>query len=543
MKVEVAHAARGEHQPRAVAAPRSTKVSQSKPNTAAASAGWNVLFTLWSSIISLVLTPWLIDSLGTGHYGIMLLMWSFTGVLGIMNLGLGEATLRFVAFHYGRNDLCAINRVIGSTLAIYLAISVVVSTSLVILAPVVAGMFAVAEEDRSLVITLVRLAAAIFALGIVGRAVGAIPAALQRYDITTKLNIAQSLLTFGGYTAFLALGLKVFYFIAWDVVVLGILLATHVAVAKHLLPGIVVWPRASRPALRELFGYSIYTFLGYLFYCFHRESAKLLVGGVLGPAGVSFLGVPDNLSQRVHGVVQSAGETLLPRFSAADDGSETAELFWTSTWLAACVAVTVFVPFVIVLPDFLRLWVGSEFAERSGHLGQLVALSYIAQSIFVPASTLARGNGKPAIVTFVVLLSGAIMFVAGIALIPRFGLDGAGFAYLAASIPSAAGTIYIASSYFRETACRGLFRVMLGPVFVGCLAFGIAAAGKNAVGTLNWAELIIMAMLTSMMTALMLLAVEESIGRQTSRSRLLLAKISLPVSIQMRRLRFPDARE
>jgi O-antigen/teichoic acid export membrane protein len=113
--------------------------SNSKPKSAAVNAGWNVFFTLWTSATSLILTPWLVRRLGTDSYGILLLIWSLTGLLGIMNLGLGEATLRYVALYYAKNDLRAINRVVGSTLTIYLAVALAISSVLLVWASHVAG--------------------------------------------------------------------------------------------------------------------------------------------------------------------------------------------------------------------------------------------------------------------------------------------------------------------------------------------------------------------------------------------------------------------
>jgi O-antigen/teichoic acid export membrane protein len=168
----------------------------------------------------------------------------------------------------------------------------------------------------------------------------------------------------------------------------------------------------------------VWSFFTYVFHTMHREAAKLLTGGYLGPTGVSFIGVPDSLSQRVHGLVASAGETLLPRFSATGDKRQAMTLFWNATWVATFVTVTVFVPYSVLLPDFLRLWIDSDFAGRAAFAGQLVALSYVTQSIFVPAATLARGSGRPGIVTAVILVCGLTMLLTGYFLIPTLGLAG-----------------------------------------------------------------------------------------------------------------------
>jgi O-antigen/teichoic acid export membrane protein len=494
-------------------------------------AGWNVFFTLWSTAISLILTPWLVSHLGLDYYGILLLIWSLTGVLGIMNLGLGEATLRYIALYYAKNDMPAINRVVQSTLAIYLTASVAMSAVLVLAAPVVAGFFSVADDDRPLVLTLIRLTAVVVTLGILTRTVGAVPAALQRYDVTTKINMAHSIVRFGGYMLLLALGLGVFHLVLWDAMTLLAMLTTQVVIARRLLPGLVFRPHISRSSARELLGYSVWSFLTYVFHTMHREASKLLTGSYLGPAGVSFIGVPDSLSQRVHGLVASAGETLLPRFSATGDRQHAATLFWNASWVATFVTVAVFVPYSVLLSDFLRLWIDADFAIRASLAGQLVALSYVTQSIFVPAATLARGSGKPGIVTAVIFMCGLIMVVAGITLIPTFGLAGVGIAYAAASLPAAFGTIYIARAFFHESPRLPFMRAVVSPVAVGAVAFALCVALRQWTGQLGWIGVLLFGAVAGAGTASFMLIAEEVAGGSDSRTRLIMAQVAKRLQI------------
>jgi O-antigen/teichoic acid export membrane protein len=513
------------------AAPRAAdslrqEVSSSKPKSAAVNAIWNVFFTVWTSAISLILTPWLVRHLGLDYYGILLLIWSLTGVLGIMNLGLGEATLRYIAVYYSKNDMPAINRVVQSTLAIYLTASLAVSAVLVFAAPVVARSFQVADSDRPLLLTLIRMTAVVVTLGILTRTVGAVPAALQRYDVSSKINVGHSLIRFGGYILLLAAGLGIFHLVLWDALTLAVMLVVQVVVAKRLLPGLSLRPNLSREAGRELIGYSVFSFLTYVFHTTHREAAKLLTGGFLGPTGVSYVGVPDSLSQRVHGLVASAGETLLPRFSATGDSGQARALFWNSTWVATFVTAVIFVPYSVLLPDFLRLWIDDDFASRAAFAGQLVALSYVTQSIFVPAATLARGSGRPGIVTGVILVCGLTMLVSGLALIPSLGLVGVGISYVLASVPATAGTWYIARAFFKEPAHAPLFRAVGAPMLMGGAAYAVTAFFRSWSGDLGWVGFLATGAVSAMLTAVLALAAERTIGGDDSRTRLVLAQVA-----------------
>ena len=112
---------------------------QSQGKGAITNASWNAFFTLFNIITSFFIAPLMIHHLGSAQYGILILMWSITGLLGIMSFGLGEATLRYVAHYCGKGDMAGINRVFGSTLSFYAVICSVVVGTMFAAAPVIAS--------------------------------------------------------------------------------------------------------------------------------------------------------------------------------------------------------------------------------------------------------------------------------------------------------------------------------------------------------------------------------------------------------------------
>ena len=50
-----------------------------------------------TNIVGLILTPYIIKSLGDSEYGLYVLVGSIIAYLGLMNLGINNATVRYVA--------------------------------------------------------------------------------------------------------------------------------------------------------------------------------------------------------------------------------------------------------------------------------------------------------------------------------------------------------------------------------------------------------------------------------------------------------------
>jgi len=486
--------------------------TKSTPRGAVTNAGWNAFSTVWNIGISFILAPLLIHYLGTAEYGILLLIWSFTGILGIMNFGLGEATLRYVAHYYGDGDYEGVNRVFGSTLSFYVVICAGVSLIVVTAAPSIVALMKIPDGQHQLVGWLLRVSCLIFSLGIVTRAFGSIPMALHRYDISSKIEIGQSVVRSTGYIVLVISKFGLLHLLMWDVITSSSTLLVQFAVIRRLSPQIRLLPSFSFKGLREIFSYSIFSFLTYVFHMMHRESGKLALGSLAGPAPVAYLGTPDNVSQRVHMVVASSSETLLPRFSANRDPRVAQSLFLSGTWAALALSIVFFIPLIVLMPDFLSLWISPEFSKESAAVGQLVALSYITQGGFAPPATFFRGTGKPWVVTIIIALAGIVTLVSSLILIPSMGVLGVGYAYLLGSIAPLLGVMAGWLYLFGSSAVMALMRSVGLPLLLGAGAFMIEQGIRNYFIGMNWFELIALGGLFAALTGLLVFGVDWLLG-------------------------------
>ena len=120
---------------------------------------------------------------------------------------------------------------------------------------------------------------------------------------------------------------------------------------------------------------------------------------------MAYLGTPDSVAQRIHMVIASGTEALIPRFSANRDPKADEALFWGATWSALALSVILLIPFCVLLPDFLSLWINPTFARESGIAGQVLCAYFIWQGAFAPVAAYFRGVGKPWFVTVVILIA------------------------------------------------------------------------------------------------------------------------------------------
>lgn len=503
---------------------RETEGIAKKP--AMINAAWNALATLCGIIISFLVTPLTIRYLGTEQYGLLLLVWSVTGVLSITNLGVGEATLRYVAHYHADGDMPGVNRVFSSTLSFYVFVCVIVSAVMVSATPKAIKLINIPAEDYHLAGWLLRLSALLFSLGMISNAFRSIPMALQRYDISSKIAFGQSVMRSTGIVALVILGFGVVHIILWDVLTTAALLCLQIGVARWLLPGLRWLPRVSLSGLREIFGYGIFVFLTQLFLSMYRESGKLILGNQVGPKGVAYLGTPDSVAYNIHMVLMSGVETLMPKFSANRDQRAALSLVSTATWTSLGAAVVLFIPLATLMSDFLRLWINPEFGREAAAVGQLVALSFIGPAAFAPVATFFRGTGKPGVVTLVMAAAGVVVLVANVVLVPTHGALGVGYGYAVSSVAWFLGLLCGWCYLFGARSMMPLMRTVGVPLLLGVLVFTLQRAIRSFWGEVTWLELFVLGGSFAGLTGVLVFAADLFFGGD-SPSRQLLRRLGV----------------
>jgi O-antigen/teichoic acid export membrane protein len=314
-------------------------------------------------------------------------------------------------------------------------------------------------------------------------------------------------------------------------------LVAHAAIIRAIAPGVTLRPSLSLRGLGEISGFSVFSFLTYGFHMMQRESAKLILGSTLGPAPVAYLGTPDNVAQRIHMVVASGSETLMPRFSANRDLNVAKALFWNGTWASLVISLVFLLPLVVLMPDFLALWISPSFARDSATLGQLVALSYVSQGAYAPAATFFRGTGKPSRVTAVILVAGLTTVGASLVFIPRYGAVGAGYAYLLGSLPALVGVVDGWYYMFGRSSTRGLMRLVGLPLLMAAVAAGVMFGVRSWFESVGWLMLFALAACFTMTAVGLIFGADWAVGGPDAPSRQFVDKIGNSKRLMFLRLR------
>lgn len=401
-------------------------------------AGW-----LLPVVVALIATPWLLHELGAARFGVWAMCVLVASLLPTLDFGYGVAAIRDMA---READPAARRRVASELLTIGLL------TGALFAAVVALGRGGIArwlnfdaavptDEGREVLLLL----APWVALGCVNAALAAPARALERFGALAAIGITSSVALWGISIAFAVGGMKLS-----ALMLVGIVVQAAVAVALSLLYRKTAgsWPAPAR-RLHTLLRSSRFagaSFANSVTSLATYHADKALVSAFIGPAAAGLYTIVANVANKLLGLIASLAGVIYPRVAGHEgrgDIAATAALYAVASRIALNVTLALATLGVVLADRFLRLWLGSVVTSELVTAFRLLIVAYVIASSAVVASNVLSGRGNARRGAWFAALGGAITLCAGLLLIPRWGLVGAGLAALLGMSQAAAFDLWV----------------------------------------------------------------------------------------------------
>jgi len=393
----------------------------------------NAFFSLGQYLITPLLyiftTPFLVSKLGLSNYGIWMLANSVAGVVGVLNFGLSEATVKYVSLYRGRNDEERIARCIQSTLTMYLLLSLgMVTIGCALASFLVHRVLKISPADFTVAIQSIQLASVGLGLRTVASVFDAAIRGFERYDLTAKINSVSITLMMASSVILAALGYGVTTILLGMVVVIGLTLLLSVFVLRRLVTGLSLRPTLDRSALREVFNFGFFSWIQGLAATIFSQADRLIIGSLLGTAEVSYYSIALQVAQQTHGLVGSSLAFLFPMISAEREVRDTSglrSLYRKATMFSFIFSAAIAVPLLAGGKYLLTFWMGADFAAHVYVLFCILVVAYFLLALAVVPHYALLGFGEVRFVALSNIAGGMLSLIGMLVLIPLFGMIGA----------------------------------------------------------------------------------------------------------------------
>lgn len=382
-------------------------------------------------VVAVLVMPGVIAGLGEVRFGILALVWAAIAYLGVLDLGMGRATTRFVAEALAGGDdrrIAASARIAFATqlgLGALVALTVALGTR-----PLVALLNLPDAASAEAVGTFYFVALAAPVVLVTNTFRGVLEAA-QRFDVINLVRAPVSTASFLVPWVGVLLGWSLVQIIAGLVVFRIAALLILAALALRHVPALRGPSRVDRADVALLVRFGGWITVSSVVSPLLVYLDRYVIGSMAAVAAVGFYAAPHEIVTRLGILPASLVATLFPAFSArAGGGSEQNEgLVGTSLKLLMLLAAPPLIAIAAFSGDLLHLWLGPGFAAESTLVLRILALGMILNAVaYIPAALL-QANDRPDLTAKFHLVELPIHLVLLLFLVARWGIAGAALAW------------------------------------------------------------------------------------------------------------------
>ena len=338
-------------------------------NQLKAGAALNYVVILLNTAVGLLYTPYMLRMMGQSEYGLYSLVASVIAYLTVLDLGLGNAVIRYTAKFRAEGKTKEQYEMFGMFLALYSIISVVA---------LIGGMGLYLNVDRMFGGTMTEIElshARIMMLILVFNLVvtfpmsifGSIMSAYERFVFPKVINIIRIILNTVVMIVLLEMGYKAIAMVIIQTLFNVATLVINYLYCKYRLQIKIQFAKIQWGFLREVAIYSFWIFLNVIMDRVYWSTGQFMLGIVAGTAAIAVFAVAIQLHTMYMQFSTAISSVFLPKVTGMvalrNNEAEISELFIKTGRIQNIIMSMILFGFLTFGRAFIALWAGPEYND------------------------------------------------------------------------------------------------------------------------------------------------------------------------------------
>lgn len=329
----------------------------------------NYVLIVLNIIVGLLYTPYMLRTMGQSEYGLYSLVASVISYLIVLDLGFGNAIVRYTAKFRAEGKQTEQYEMFGMFLVVYLIIGAVALLAGLGVYYNVDALFAnsmtVVELDKARVMLLLLTAnmAITFPLSVYG----SIITAYEKFVFQKGLNITRTILNTIVMICLLTMGYKAIAMVVVQTVFNILTLLINYIYCKRRLHIKVLFRNFRWEFLKEVAVYSFWIFLNVVMDRFYWNTGQFILGIFSGTMAVATFALSIQLVHMYVTFSTAVNGVFLPKVSGMvaqnDDRTEISNMFIKVGRIQYLVMGLVLSGFVVFGRQFIALWAGEGYED------------------------------------------------------------------------------------------------------------------------------------------------------------------------------------
>ena len=329
---------------------------------------WNVADTMILPILMLLFTPFFINKLGASQYGIWMFVNSIIAGIGILNMGLGDATIKFVSKYRSLEDPINLSRIVNAVFSlslVFLIIFIVFGNGIAYLLRLY-NFFKLGKDELLVTFSTIQLGSIVFGFKQVEQVLLSVFKGFEKYDTSAKISIVSKTVLILSQVTTVYLG----YFLA-EIFLVGAIVSFLMVVAELLFiksryKGMSFIPSIRKFSIQEIFGFSSWSWIQSVLGVIAGHVDRLVVMTLAGPAFLAYYALASTVGSQVHSVLTASVSWVFPKVSGKTERSEDVnQLYYKMQLIIVVLGFTVFGILLAFENIIFKTWLGAETYNNS----------------------------------------------------------------------------------------------------------------------------------------------------------------------------------
>lgn len=326
-------------------------------------AYWSVADVLIYPLVLIVATPIFLKYLGAEQYGVWVLINSIIASIGILNAGLGDATIKFISKYRAVNDIISVKRVFNAT---YTLTCFVVGLALCILflgsdLIVSSSLFKISKELQNSANIALRLAAIAFSLKLFEQIFFSYFKAYERFDIYSKISIAARTLALISSIGLVINGHSLVAIILCNTTAAFISVIIEIILISRRLGYGVFVPTVNTADIKEVFAFSSWAWLQTAIGLVAAQLDRYIVAAAVSVEVLAYYSIGFLVATQIHNIFAAGSSFIFPLISKKIERDlEIRHIYFKMQFYVITAGLTTIICLVLVQDYLFPLWLGME---------------------------------------------------------------------------------------------------------------------------------------------------------------------------------------
>ena len=448
-----------------------------------------------SMIAVFCMTPYVIGKLGLEMFGLWSLIYSVIGLFGLMDFGLATAAVKYVAEATGSKDEEGRNQTLATLLLIYLVIGLLCMALVLVLAGPISLSFKLGPDQQQQFGPVLWLLGLAVSLNFPASLFKASMSGAGRMHIVNIFDLAMVVVNVSLTYLLLEAGYgMVGLAISTAVTLVGTSLMM-IPLAYRLIPGFSVHIGLfSRARIRPLLAFSVSAFMANIALLVTLRLDAIAIKLFLPLSAVALYAIAAKISEYVFLLNKQFSNALMPlvaQLHGRGDIASISKVMLDGTRFLLAFALPLIGLLYYYAPEFIELWLGSEFAT-SAYLLRILLVALLPATLQLNAANVLGMTGQHRFLARCMMASALINILASVTGVAIFGLQGAAFGTLVAVLLVEAGLILPRAYAYVGLSAAKFLRQTLLPALPGIVPmFAMAWLLDQVLGSSSLAVLIL----------------------------------------------------